>query len=439
MTTRKPGVGSREPGVGSRLLAAGLIILLVTAAPAFAQKKKVKKGLVWDDRPSIVFSKNIHIDLRMKLQADWRQFDPEINRDLFDFRNLRFGVKGEFTRHLDFEVEREVTTTDWQWGDWKDVYVNWKTFDAVEVQGGRFKVPFGMEQLTGPTDTDFAYRSLGSSIIAPARDKGGMVHGRFWGRDLTYQAGVFNGDGDNGKLKSPQFVPPGEEEPAAGPSVAARVTATVLRKLPVPKKMKSIRLGVAYTNGELPEGLNSLKGESVFGKKYFDNVYVKGRRQRLGTEFEWTPGPIGVKAEWMQAREDRLQQGNRNEDLSDFLSTGWYASGTWLLTGEKKDDHINPHKPLFRGGAGAIEIGGRYDELGFGSASQAGPAYTNPRADHQVRNSDRVWTFGLNWFPNRWVKVVANGIHETFEDPKRTPKAGYTSFWTALLRTQLVF
>ncbi len=135
---------------------------------------------------------------------------------------------------------------------------------------------------------------------------------------------------------------PGEEEPAAGPSVAARVTATLLRKLPVPKKMQSIRLGVAYTNGELPEGLNSLKGESVFGKKYFDNVYVKGRRQRIGTEFEWTPGPIGVKAEWMQAREDRRQQGNRNEDLSDFLSTGWYTSGTWLRDGREEGRQHQP-------------------------------------------------------------------------------------------------
>ncbi len=123
MTTRETGVGRRESGVlrlrsgrvARWLLAAGFI-LLVAASPAFAQKKPVKKGLVWDDRPSIVFSKNIHIDLRMKLQTDWRQFDPEINRDLFDFRNLRFGVKGEFTKHFDFEVEREVDTTEWQCG-----------------------------------------------------------------------------------------------------------------------------------------------------------------------------------------------------------------------------------------------------------------------------------------------------------------------------------
>ena len=416
-----------------------VVLLVLLATSASAQQKKTKKGIVWDNRPSIVFGKNINLEVRMKLQLDWRHFDPPINRDTFDFRSLRLGLKGQMTKHFDYEIEREVDTTKWQAGDWKDVYVDWNTYKELSVEGGRFKMPFGMEQLTGPTDTDFAYRSLASSIIAPGRDKGGMAHGRFFGRGLTYEAGLFNSDGDNGKLTQPQFVPAGQPIPDVGPTFAARVTGTALRGLPVPTTLKSLRLGAAYTNGELPEGLNSLRGTSVFGKKYFSPVYVKGRRQRLGTEVEWTPGPIGLKAEWMQAREDRLQQGNRNEDLSDFVSTGWYTSGTWVITGEKKDSSLNPKKPLFRGGIGAIEVGARYDALAFGSASQSGQAYTNPRADHLVPNSDQVWTFGVNWFPNRWVRLVGNGIHETFEDPKRTPTTGVTSYWTALFRLQVVF
>jgi len=54
----------------------------------------------------------------------------------------------------------------------------------------------------------------------------------------------------------------------------------------------------------------------------------------------------------------------------DFLGTGWYVSGTWIVTGENKSDEIEPDKPLFRGGIGAIEIGARYDELGFGSVTE---------------------------------------------------------------------
>lgn len=428
------------PLVRSVRLAAIALALAAVATPALAQRKPVKKGLVWDgDRPSIVFGRDVNIDLRMKLQLDWRWFDPDVGEKTFDVKSMRVGLKGEATRHFDYEIERELNE-DLEFKDWKDVYVDWHTFDAFGVEAGRFKMPFGLEQLTGPTETDFAYRSLASSTIAPARDRGVMAHGRFWGRDLTYEAGVFNTDGDNGKLEEPQFVPEGEPVPDVGPTFAARITGTPLRALGWGGRLRSLRLGGAYTNGELPEGLNSLRGESLYGTyTFFEPVYVKGRRQRFGTELEWTPGSFGLKAEWMQAREDRLGQGNRNEDLSDFVSTGWYVSGTWLVTGENKDSRINPRHPLFTGGAGALELGVRYDQLWMGSAGQDGQAYSNPRADPLVSNSDKVWTFGANWFPNRWVRAIVNVIHEAYEDPSRVPVKGTGGYWSALVRAQLVF
>jgi phosphate-selective porin len=54
-------------------------------------------------------------------------------------------------------------------------------------------------------------------------------------------------------------------------------------------------------------------------------------------------------------------------------------------------------------------------------------------------NSDKVWTFGVNWFPNRWVRVVINGLREEFEDPQRTPLPGTTIFWSGVGRFQIVF
>ncbi|BCS31740.1 hypothetical protein TBR22_A09440 [Luteitalea sp. TBR-22] len=420
-----------------------LAALLIAGAPAaLAQSTAApapdRRGFGWkDDRPAVIFGDDIYVGLRTRLVMDWRGFDPDVDEDLYDLDVARLGVKGKLTRHLDFEVEREFDE-DGEWKDWKDVYLNWGTFDALQVRGGRFKIPFGLEQNFGRTEIDFVYRARASTQLTPARDRGAMAHGRFFGRGLTYEAGLFDTDGDIGKLSEPQFVEGAEDD--LGPTFGGRVTAAVLRPL-VGKEaaLRSLRVGVAYTTGNLPEGLNSLRGETPYGFDYFGPVYVKGRRQRLGLELDWTPGPFGLRAEWMQTREDRLRQGLGDVDLSDFLGTGWYAYGTWIVTGQDKDDSISMKRSVLHGGPGAIELALRYEELGFGSASKDGTPLRNPRAEHLLENRDRIWTGGVNWYVMPHVKVVANAIHEDFTDAERTPKEGETAFWSGVLRLQVVF
>ena len=401
-------------------------------------QEPTERGLGWrNDRPSIIFGQDVYVSLRARAVFDWRGFDPDLEEETFDLNVARIGVKGELTRHFDYEIEREMDE-DGVWQDWKDVYINWDTFERFEVRAGRYKIPFGFEQNLGRTEIDFIYRSRISTQLTPARDKGVTVSGRFIGRALTYEVGLFNTDGDIGKLVEPQFTPDAEDD--LGPTFAARFTATVFRPLVGEEAaLRSLRVGVAYTNGHLPEGLNSLRGETPYGYDYFEPVYVNGRRQRLGLELDWTPGPYGLRAEWIQSREDRLGQGLGNRDLSDVVGTGWYVYGTWLVTGQDKDDNISMRRSVLNGGPGAIELAVRYEQLGFGSASKDGPAESNPRAEHLLENRDRIWTAGVNWYVMPHVKVVANAIHEDFEDPARTPLAGETSFWSGVLRLQIVF
>ena len=417
--------------------------LIAFAVPAAAQDRK---GFVWDDRPTIVFGEDFNIELKGRAQFDWRRYDPELNEETFDVRTLRFGLQGELTRHFNWEVEREVDNfvdaegvEKWQLGDWKDVYIDWNTFDAFRVRAGRFKMPFGLEQTTSVSDLDFAYRALGSVKIAPGRDTGVMAYGELLEGSLLYEGGVFDDDGDNGELEAERFFQEGQDLEDIGPSIAARIVVEPFRRLPVPDRLKGAELGIAFTTSNVPEGLNSLQGEEVWGYNFFDRVYVNGRRQRLGLQFDWSPGPTGFRGEWMQSREERIGQSNRNEDLSDFIGTAWYTSATWLVTGEDKDSDVQPRRPLFKGGFGAVEIGVRYDQLTFESASKSGPDFTNPRSAHLTPNTDRTVTFGVNWLVNRWVKVVANALRQSFEDEARTPLSGTTSFWSGLLRLQVAF
>ena len=437
-----------------------VIALAALATPAAAQDRR---GFVWDNRPSIVFGEDINIDLKGRVQMDGRRFDPRIDEDAFDIRTLRIGLKGDLTKHFDWEIEREidevVIVTEenqnlvdigavepvWRLGDWKDVFINWSTFDVLRIKAGRFKMPFGLEQNTSVSDLDFAYRTLGSTKIAPGRDRGVMAYGELFGGSLAYEAGVFDDDGDNGELEEPRFVQEGEDLENIGPSFAARVVGELFRRLPVHDRLKGAEIGVAFTRSYVPEGLNSLRGEDLWGFDFFEPVYVKGHRQRIGLQWDWSPGPTGFRAEWMRSREQRLGQSNRNADLSDFIGTAWYTSATWIVTGEDKDSDVTPNHPLFQGGFGLVEIGARFDRLTFKSATTTGTAFRNPRSDFLLPNSVSTFTAGANWLVNRWVKVVADAFRQSYEDVERAPRVlgsetfGPSVFWSGLVRLQIAF
>lgn len=410
-------------------------ILLVPAESAGqpGDQDPPASGFRWRNRPSFQFGE-LRIDLRLKVAHEWRAFDPDVEEADRDWRMRRGGINGEIGNHVEFEIERDLVSD----GEWRDIFVNWGTYRQLEVRGGRFKVPFGREQLISASNIDFAERSLVSTVIPPARDEGVMVHGRFLRRGFTYEVGVFRDDGDNGAVDpDDQFAVDGTVEDI-GPSFVARVTATPLR--PLAQTFASLRVGLAYGTARLPEGLNSLRGETVFGTTdFFDRVYVKGRRTRVGVQAEYTPGPVSLAAEWMQAREQRKNQGLGDEDLSDVVTAGWYAAATWLVTGEDKADFNDPARPLFRGGFGSVELVGRYERLRFDSAEKIGPAFRNPRAEHILGNQDAVWTLGANWFLNRWLRVTVNAIRERIEDEPRTPLPGTSTFWSGVGRAQVVF
>jgi phosphate-selective porin OprO/OprP len=274
-----------------------------------------------------------------------------------------------------------------------------------------------------------------SYTIAPARDVGVMAHGRLIGRVLTYEIGAFRNDGENAELDE-GFLLPGEEwhnEHGA----AARVTVQPFRRLKGAGAFERLQLGVAYTTSHVPEGLNSLKGETPLDFVFFEPVYTYGRRWRLGLEAVWMPGPFSIKSEYARSDEARIRQGLGDVDLSGFIASGWYVSATWALTGESKEDGIEPRRPIFQGGPGALELAVRYEELGFGSELTEGEAYSNPRADPVLPNRDHLWTIGVNWYLNKWSKIQLNGTRETFQDPERSPIPNQP-VWSGVCRLQFV-
>lgn len=385
-----------------------------------------------DDHPALHLGKGTHIDFRGRFAVDGDHSeasteDPE-ERASVDLGKKRLGVSGEIVNAVEFQVEAELTSDD----PWRDVYADFKSFDVARVRGGKFKIPFSLDENTGATRLDFMFRSLAATHLAPGRDIGGMVHGRVWNKVIGYEAGVFEHDGKNARTNNPDKV-------YGDQTFAARVTVEPLRnKKDAPGDLS---IGAAFTRSDVPEGIPGVRGHTVLDQPFFSSskYIVNGTRRRTGIEMAFLPGPASVKAEWIRMETERRGESVEDTDLSPLVGQGWYVSGTYILTGEKKTRMPRPKKPLLQGGFGAVEVGARVESLEFKSGSSSEQGSTSPRADTILGNRDQAITLGVNWYVNRFIKIQANFIREKLDDPSQGPLPDQPSFNSRAFRLQFSF
>lgn len=396
---------------------------------------------VWREHPSLRAGRWLRLDFSTRIHWDkLRAGDEPSDFDDAQLRRLRVGVDGELFRVLQFSIERELTDA----GDvklnakatknpWRDLYGELKLVEGLQLRGGRFKIPFGLDQLTGMTSIDFVFRPLGTSYLTPARDNGGMIHGEVLDNAFSYAAGVFEHDGDNSRSSK---VVGGDQ------TIALRMTARPFKRIKA-GNLDRVEFGgnVATTDvsdaSELPNGL---RGRTVMSDyTFFEPVFVRGTRRRYGADIDWDNGPIAARAEFIMVSDNRENQGLRNETLEPARARAYYAQATWLLTGDRKRRPLEPEKPLPTRGAGAIELAARYERLWFDSQPTGEPAFSNSRAEVILPSGDTVLTLGVNWYLNRWVKLQFNAIHQEVEDAGRTPLLdGGTKWWGTVFRAQVV-
>src|SRR5262245_22284991 len=234
-----------------------------------------------------------------------------------------------------------------------------------------------------------------------------MLHGQIANHAFGYEYGVFDHDGHNAHT--------GTTDPlrvTGGRTTAWRVTSEPLRN--VDSIWTDLEVGYAETSSTLAPGYSSIKGKTVAGFEFYDSkFFVNGERKRTGLELRFRPGPFSLQSEYIRVTEQRLRESVYDTDLSPLAVTGWYVAGTWAVTGEMEANGLSePRRPLLQGGIGAIEICARAEKLAFGSVANEGAAADSgshsPRADAVEQNSDRVVTYGVNWYANRWLKVQFN-------------------------------
>jgi phosphate-selective porin len=400
-----------------------LIMMLLPAVAGAQESGRVH--FRWGNHPSLEIG-DVELEVAARAETDARLATPAIGRDRSDlaWQSPRVELRSRITRRIDLEISRDF-------GDeaaWKDALVNLRVGRALEIEAGRFKVPFGREALASRANLDFIYRSLGSSQLAPGRDTGVMVHGRFFRRRLRYQSGYFNRDGDNART---------EQTLGGRGALALRVVVAPLAR-ESDSRTGRVQLGVAMTDSRVDNRLG-LRGRTLMHDGvFFDRVSVNGRRRRLGLEASWAAGPASIAAEYMRVTDERNGMGFGGSDLPVARASAWYLAGTWAVTGEAKDGRLEPQRAVTRRGFGAVEAVARLEALRFADVSHPAAAFAFPNPARLTANTDRVMTAGVNWYLTRHVRVQHNYIVEWIADAQRSPAPTRNGrFTTALFRLQL--
>jgi len=404
-----------------------------------SKKKAERKGWTFDmlPRPSLRYGRSLRVDVRTKLHFDFRAVEPDSppDYDLFRFRRRRVGIEGNFLRDFEYELEAELSQLNPETAVGnpllQDAFVTWRRLRWLQVQGGRFKIPFGREQLSSPTNLDFVLRSRLGAELSPGREIGVMLHGPLLNRRFRYEAGAFRHDGQNSYAA--------DNQPSANLTWAGRLRSEPAQWAALPPWLRKLELGAAFTRSDVPDGRNSLRGRTTFRTNFFPRANVKGARVRTGVEAEWSHGPVGLIGEYARITEQRREQSIRLANLSDLAIRSWFLTGTWLLTGEEKQGGLQPRRPFLQGwGFGAVELAIRKEFTGFSTPGATGPPSSNPRSDHLLPASDRAWTFGVNWYWNRYVKIQINFLRETPVPQIEAPGLPRQIYWNRIARIQFV-
>lgn len=357
--------------------------------------------------------------LRGYAQADghWLSDAEDAGDDTFLLRRVRLDFQGTLFEHADFRIMPDFANSTLTLFD---AYANLTYFPKAQLQVGKYKPPVGLERLQSATATMFIERAF-PTLLVPSRDVGVMLWSDQIGESLlTYQVGGFNGVRDGGSQ---------DVDSDDGKDVAARIFLHPFRPLGN-EWLDGLGIGLAGTWGRVdeqaPAAFRSTPAAANFfayrgASAAFGAVSGDGQRVRVSPQAYWYAGPFGLIAEYVSSeqemRRDPLPSVGGDSIREDLRHDAWQVGVSWALTGENASYKGLIPSSAFSPGQGtwgAWEVAARYhsiqlDEDAFdgGAASLADPAVS-------VRSASG-WTAGLNWYLNRWVRVMVNYDRTSFD------------------------
>lgn len=355
-------------------------------------------------------------DFRRGSQGATANRETNAAGDLSDgayFRRARLGIEGTFNRDWGYRFVAEFAGSGAEGpARINDAWISYTGFAPFTVQAGAFSPPANMDDGTAPDDTLFVERASASEL---SRTLGG-ADGRLgialkaatarWMGSVTFTSRTVNDAEVNdsqaavvarfGHLLATSddynihigangtyvFSPADQGLPTT-PRYAIR-----LRERPE-FRLDSTRL---IDTGSI-DAAHAYNAGLEFGAQY-RNLYVQGETLWFGIERR---APTA---------------------LSDPTFFGFYLQGSWVLTGEPHRYNMatgsfqspRPYAPITSsGGLGAWELAVRYSDIDLNY--HEGVALAATPADGVRGGEQKIWSVGLNWYPNANLRVMLGYLH----------------------------
>ena len=285
-----------------------------------------------------------------------------------------------------------------------DAFLNYRFNSALQVEGGRFKSPVGLESLQTDAWTAFNERSLATGLM-PNRDIGFELHGDLFAGSVSYAAGIFNGAPDYSTPTAPA-QDADDNKAFAGRLFFQPWRATSI----VPLQGLGFGVGGSYesdrgTAADLTSGYKTDGQQSFFT---YAGTIANGVHWRISPQGYYYYGPFSLLGEYVIS-DQRVTAGAVSADLRN---TAWEVTAGWVLTGEDATyNGVTPRHPFDprAGDWGAWQVVARYADLDIDNA--AFPTFATAGSASEAK----AWSAGVNWYLNRDIRIDASFSRTTFE------------------------
>jgi phosphate-selective porin OprO and OprP len=398
------------------------------AQPAAAPKKDTPLTAGWNGEHFFIKSADGQFSISPYgyVNTDYRAYKGDgAPSDTFFLRQARFGFQGSYGSHFDFALLSDAASTSGSVV--RDVYLNIRYKPEFQFQAGQFKAPFAQETGIGDTSLDFVERGFQSMLYPSAasayRSPGAAIHGDISGGVMQYWVGAFNGKGYALANTTNQ------------PEVIGR-----LRFYPWRKTKSDWFKQLAFGGSVDFARSRGLSGDQSFNAtlpdaayNFFPSFAINGPIERYNGEFTYLKGAFSLRGEYDQLNQFRRNVGSEQAGGLGFLSLpgitakAWDISTTWLLTGEKRPENGTPrvNRPSFgpdtpggKGrGLGAWELAFRFTGIEANEPQANFLSFYTPGFVTGFNDHTDEFTFGVNWYPNYWVKYVLNVNLDQLKEP----------------------